>query len=249
MAKILIEACCGSADDVFEAAAGGADRVELNSALFLGGLTPSIGEMRLAREAGLPIIAMVRPRQGGFCYTDKEYRTMLADAEALLEEGAAGIVFGILHPDGTLDASRLKPLVEIAKAKGREAVFHRAIDVVPDWRAALDTLMELGIDRVLTSGQSANVRDGTETICAMRDYAAGHIQILPGAGITLANIGKILEETGTDQVHVLLDRIEADSSTAHGQHIYYGGALYPREDIFSVIDRAQFSRLRKTVEG
>ena len=94
MKKILLEICCGSADDVFEAARAGADRVELNSAMFLGGLTPSVGTVREAKRAGLPVMAMVRPREGGFCYTEHEFAAMREDAQALLEAGADGIVFG-----------------------------------------------------------------------------------------------------------------------------------------------------------
>lgn len=89
---MILEVCCGSAEDVYIAAEAGADRVELNSALFLGGLTPSIGTMKLAREASVPIMAMVRPREGGFCYSEMEFAAMLADARALLAAGADGIV-------------------------------------------------------------------------------------------------------------------------------------------------------------
>ena len=104
MKNCLLEVCCGSVEDVLQAEKGGADRVELNSCLFHGGLTPSIGELRMAKRiSSLPVMAMVRPRQGGFCYTDVEYKTALADAEALLENGADGLVFGLLKPDGTLD--------------------------------------------------------------------------------------------------------------------------------------------------
>ena len=95
MPKILIEACCGSADDALEAARGGADRVELNSALYLGGLTPSAGSLRVLRESsGVPVMAMLRPREGGFCYSGTAFRTMLADGELLLRAGADGLVFG-----------------------------------------------------------------------------------------------------------------------------------------------------------
>ena len=101
MPHILIEACCGSADDALEAARGGADRVELNAALFLGGLTPSAGSLRVLRRAsGIPVMAMLRPREGGFCYTDAEFATMLADGELLLSCGADGLVFGCLTPEG-----------------------------------------------------------------------------------------------------------------------------------------------------
>jgi copper homeostasis protein len=137
MRRINVEICCGSADDVFEAAGAGADRVELNSCLFLGGLTPSIGELLTAKGAGIKIMAMVRPREGGFCYTEREFETMLADAAELLKAGADGIVFGFLHLDGTVDKERCKAMMDVIGDK--ESVFHRAIDVVPDWRAPWTT--------------------------------------------------------------------------------------------------------------
>ena len=114
MRKFLLEVCCGSVEDVLAARAGGADRVELNSCLFHGGLTPSIGELIAAKKmVDIPMMTMVRPRQGGFCYTDAEYRTALADAEQLLAHGADGLVFGFLNADGTLDEARTKELVAL----------------------------------------------------------------------------------------------------------------------------------------
>lgn len=136
---MILEVCCGSAEDVLLAAGAGADRVELNSALFLGGLTPSIGAMEVARQVSIPIMAMVRPREGGFCYSEAEFAAMLADARALLAAGADGIVFGCLHPDGRVDKARCAAMLEVIGEK--ESVFSRAIDVVPDWREALDVLM------------------------------------------------------------------------------------------------------------
>lgn len=247
MHKIIIEACCGSADDVYEATAAGVHRIELNSALFLGGLTPSIGMMRVALEARIPIMAMVRPRQGGFCYTQREYQTMLADCEALLDAGANGIVFGILGPDGTVDSRRCAPLVEMVKKAGRQAVFHRAIDVTPDWRQAIDALIDLGVDRVLTSGQHPSVYDGAAIVRAMREYASGRIEILPGAGINLSNVKRVLSDTGCDQIHVMLDKPMTDTSISNRHNIYFGGALYPSESIFSMSDSKQFAQLIEAV--
>lgn len=241
--NIFIEACCGSADDVFEAAKSGVRRVELNSAMFLGGLTPSIGEVKVALGSGVSIMAMIRPRQGGFAYTEKEYETMLFDADMLLGIGVNGIVFGILNADGTVDVERCKPLVDMAKARNRETVFHRAVDVTPDWRQALDALISLGINRVLTSGQQPNARDGAATISAMREYGNGRIEILPGAGITLMNAKSIIEETGCNQLHVLLEKHVEDNSTASGREIFFGGALYPPENIFGMADCTKFSEL------
>lgn len=237
MHNILLEVCCGSADDVIQAHKAGADRVELNSNLFHGGLTPTIGELLVAkRETGMKIMTMVRPREGGFCYTDAEFATAIEDAKQLLANGADGLVFGFLHPDGTLDFARTRILAELAQAAGKETVFHRAIDVVPDWRAALDALVDLGITRVLTSGQEPDVSLGTQTVREMIEYAAGRIQILPGAGITARNMDRIIAETGCSQIHLAAHKPQYDTSVNNNRAIYYGGCLYPPEDRFNVID-------------
>ena len=244
MKKYLLEVCCGSVEDVLQAQRGGADRVELNSCLFHGGLTPSIGELIAAKQfSSLPIMTMVRPRQGGFCYTDAEFRTALADAEALLERGADGLVFGFLNADGTLDADRTRQLCQMAG--DRTKVFHRAIDVAADWKRMLGQLIELGVDRVLTSGQAPDVFYGIDVIREMMDFAQGAIQILPGAGVNLKNIDRILEVTGCDQIHVARFRQYTDPSTANNRDIFYGGALYPPEDRYDVIDGDYITEIRK----
>lgn len=237
MNKVILEVCCGSADDVIQAHKAGAHRVELNSNLFHGGLTPTIGELVVAkRETGMKIMTMVRPREGGFCYTDAEFATAVEDAKQLLSHGADGLVFGFLHTDGTLDRERTRVLAELAQAAGKETVFHRAIDVAPDWRKTLDALIELGITRVLTSGQEPDVSLGTQTVKEMITYAAGRIQILPGAGITARNMDRIISETGCNQIHLAAHKTQYDTSVQNNRSIYYGGCLYPPEDRFQVID-------------
>ncbi|MBE7009846.1 MAG: copper homeostasis protein CutC [Ruminococcaceae bacterium] len=237
MSDILVEVCCGSAEDAILAARAGAPRVELCGDLFHGGLTPSLGSLlTVRRKADVGVMAMIRPREGGFCYTDIEFEVCLADAKLMLENGADGLVFGFLHPDGTVDAERTKRLTALARDAGKDAVFHRAIDVTPDWRAALDTLADAGVTRVLTSGQEPDVFYGAETVRQMREYAAGRLQIMPGAGITARNLARVIEETGADQIHVAGHTTRADRSTENNRAIYYGGCLYPPEDRFSILD-------------
>lgn len=244
MKRYLLEVCCGSVDDVLEAERGGADRVELNSSLMFGGLTPSIGELVTAKKLShLPVMAMVRPRQAGFCYTEAEYATALADAEALLENGADGLVFGFLREDGTLDAQRTREMVRLAGNKTK--VFHRAIDVCADWKKLLGQLIELGVDRVLTSGLAPDVYYGTDVIREMIEFAQGEITIMPGAGVSLKNVDRIVEATGCSEIHVAQFRTRMDTSTAHNADIYFGGALYPPEDRYSVIDGDYIAQVRK----
>lgn len=242
--KLLIEVCCGSADDVIQAEKGGAQRAELCSDLFHGGLTPSIGSLVVAkRETKLSVMAMVRPREGGFCYTEAEFAVCLEDARLLLAHGADGLVFGFLQPDGRVDAERTARLARLAREAGKEAVFHRAIDVTPDWREAIDLLAELGVTRVLTSGQAPDVSYGTAVVRQMIHYAGDQLQIMPGAGVTPENRDRILAETGARQLHVAAYRSHFDRSAQGNPAIFYGGCLYPPEDRFSMVDAEQIRRM------
>lgn len=244
--KLLLEICCGSADDVFEAEKGGADRVELNSSLFLGGLTPSAGTLKVVKErAHIPVMTMLRPRAGGFCYTDAEFRTMLADEELLIRQGADGVVFGCLHEDGTVDVERTKRLHDAAQ--GKPTVFHRALDVTPDWRRALEELIRIGITRVLTSGQAPAVPYALETIAEMRKFAGDAIEILPGGGITLSTAKQVIDATGCTQIHLARHISHRDASTAGNSEIYFGGALYPPEDRFDITDSGYVADVAKTI--
>lgn len=197
--NIRIEICCNSAEDVYTAAAAGADQVELNTGIALGGLTASVGAVRAALGAGLPIMAMVRPREGGFCYTQHEFAGMLADADALLQAGATGIVFGVLHPDSTIDADRTLQMVQAIGPA--QSIFHRAFDTVPSLPAALDTLIELGITRVLSSGGAATAPAGAAMLRRLVQQAAGRIEILAGSGIRADNAAAFAEATGCPLLH------------------------------------------------
>ena len=234
---LLFEVCCGSAEDAIEAARGGAHRVELNSDLFHGGLTPTVGSLITAKKyISIPVMCMVRPREGGFCYTDTEYEVMLADAENLLNHGADGIVFGFLHEDGTVDEERTARMLSVIGEK--ESVFHRAIDVTPDVFKALDSLISLGVKRVLTSGQKPTVPMGAELIRKMIEYADGRIEILPGGGIDASNAAWCRKAIGTDMMHAAIHRTSYDRSCAGNPAIYFGGAVYPPEDRYLIADSA-----------
>lgn len=234
--KLLIEVCCGSTDDTIEAEKGGAARVELNSALFLGGLTPSLGSIiETKKRLSIPVIVMIRPRAGGFCYTEGEMAVMLHDARLAIEHGADGLAFGILTQDGSIDADRCRQIVELVGAK--DAVFHRAFDVTPDPLDALDQLVELGFTRILTSGQQKSVPEGAELIKKLIDYAGDRIEILPGGGIRRHNILAIVEQTAARQVHLSAFEQRSDRSVQNRPEITFGGALRPAEDRYEVVDR------------
>ena len=255
--KIQIEICCGGAEDALAARKGGADRVELNSCLFEGGLTPSLGALRRIRKEApdFPVFCMVRPREGGFCYTETEFEVMLEDAAAFLECGADGIVFGFLKADGSVDEERCRRMLAVIGDK--VSVFHRAIDVVPDVMQALDTLIELGVTRVLTSGQAAAAEAGADTIRAMITHAAGRIEVLPGAGIRAHNAKQILEYTGASMLHASARRAYRDSSCGGNPLIHFGGSFaapdgrifYLPEDQYKVTDPEAVAELVAAANG
>ncbi len=244
MPDIILEICCGSIDDAIEAERGGADRVELCSALFLGGLTPSLGTVREARaRLRIPVIAMVRPRGGGFCYTEAEFATMERDTELAFENGVDGVVFGILRPDGTIDLERTRRIRELI-GDHRQSVFHRAFDVTPDPFAALEQLIELGITRVLTSGQEKTVDEGAELIARLIEHARGRIEVMPGGGILPHQVELVIARTGCTQIHLTAFGVAHDPSTEAHPQVTFGGALYPSETLVQRTDRALVAKLR-----
>ena len=231
---VVIEVCCGSYEDALAAKEAGAHRVELNSALFLGGLTPSMGNFVLARSIeGIKLLPMVRPRPGGFFYSAAEYEAMTEDARLFVERGADGIVFGFLNADGTVNEERVARFVEIAG--GKDAVFHRAFDLTPDPFAAMESLVRCGVTRILTSGQAPSAPEGLELIKKLAEAAKGRIEILPGAGIRATNVAHVVSCARVTQVHFSALAQKADTSAQRNPAIRFGGALYPREDVVDVV--------------
>lgn len=198
---ILLEAAIASVADARVAYAAGADRLELNAALELGGLTPSLGALALINQSiALPVIAMLRPRPGGFVYSDAEFLTMQRDAELLLAEGVTGVAFGLLRGDRTVDVDRTRAMIQQI-GPSRQAIFHRAFDLTHDPFAALDSLIDCGVTRVLTSGQQPTAAAGADLIRRLIERAAGRIEILPGAGVTPDNVAGIVAQTAATQIH------------------------------------------------
>ena len=233
--NILIEVCCGSVDDAVEAERGGADRIELNSAIFLGGLTPSLGSIiEVKNRLNIPVMVMIRPRAGGFCYSQLELEVMLHDAKLAVEHGADGLVFGILTPDGSVDTERCRRIIELARDS--QTVFHRAFDVTPNPLKALDQLVGLGFSRILTSGQEKTAPEGLETIRKMIVHAGDRIEILPGSGLRSHNIRAFVEQTKATQVHFSAFGQRLDSSMQHRPHVTFSGTVPPSEDRYDLID-------------
>jgi len=212
--QIKVEVCIESVGDALTAAKAGADRLELCSALTFGGLTPSVAMIEAVRKVvDLPIMVLVRPRPGGFCYGDTEFSVLIREIELALRAGADGIVSGALAEAGEIDRSRCQQI--IAAAEGKPVVFHRAFDFTPRPLAALEELIELGFTRILTSGQRSKAIEGADLIQKLLDQAAGRIEILPGGGINAGNVVDLLNLTGCDQIHASARQTCVDPSVRH----------------------------------
>lgn len=197
-----IEICCGSFDDCLQAYHGGAKRVELNSALHMGGLTPSVGSLRLTKlHTDLQVIVMVRPRGAGFCYGEADYACMIEDTKIMLDQGADGIAFGCLDEAGNIHQAQTRELVQHIHSCGKIAVFHRAFDCIKDPFTAMKTLIEVGVDRVLTSGLQPKAMDGQAIIKELQERYGTQIEIIAGSGLHAGNASELMEYTGITQVH------------------------------------------------
>ena len=218
--KIKLEICTGSVEDCIIAEKNGADRIELNSALQLGGLTPSHAVIKeVLQTIKIPVLIMIRPRPAGFYYSESDFKVMQEDIKFVLEYGAAGIVFGILDSNGEIDIERCKKLVNLSN--GKETVFHRAFDVVPNPEDSLKQLIDIGFTRILTSGQKPKVTDGLKTIKELIKIVEGKIEILPGCGINPENAIQIIRETGCNQLHASLSQLTSDDSTLQNRVIKF----------------------------
>jgi copper homeostasis protein len=250
--SILLEIIATSAEDCPVIERAGGDRIELCAALALGGLTPSTGLVQRARAATkLPIMMMLRPREGGFCYSPEEFRQIVLDLKFGLAAGVDGFVFGCLTPEGVVDVQRTAHLVKLAGEK--QTVFHRAFDVTPDPCAALETLASLGVTRVLTSGQRSSAWEGAKLVQQLVVRAAGRIEILAGAGVRADHVVELVRRTGATQVHASASGVQVDSSTQANLGLRFGGAPMAPGEGHRVVDPVQITALKtalkKEIEG
>ncbi len=238
-----VEICCGSYQDGIAANQGGAKRIELNSALSVGGLTPSVVALRrLKKETDLKVMCMVRPRAGGFCYDKTDTAIMMEEAELLLENGADGIVFGFLKEDKTIDEEKTQDMVKLIKSYQKEAVFHRAIDVTIDIDEAMQCLIRCGVDRILTSGQRAKAMEGIECIAHIQKTYGDKIQILPGSGMNVQNAKEMLEKAQVHQIHSSCKSYAQDPTTV-SQYVTYAYMDAPHESDYDQVDAALVKQL------
>ena len=230
-----LEICIDSVESALAAEVAGADRVELCQGLIEGGTTPSPGTIRLARKhTNLGLMVIIRPRGGDFLYTDHEMDVMLEDIREAKAAGADGVVIGCLNADGTVDVEKNRTL--ILAAQPMSVTFHRAFDVTRDPFEALETIVDLGCDRILTSGQEASVLEGADLIRELIAKAGDRIVIMPGGGITTRNVGKIAALTGAQEIHMSCRRSLDSGMQFRNSRVYMGGALYPPEFARKIAD-------------
>lgn len=197
--SILLEVCIDSIASAIAAKDGGADRLEVCSALAIGGTTPSFGLVeQCVADLQMPVVMMIRPHDGGFIYENDDVETMLTDIEVAKSIGVQGIVFGALTNQRTLDENVCEQLIEAAD--DLEITFHRAFDVVIDPLDALDRLESLGVTRILTSGQQATASAGTQLIQSLTERSK-KLKVLAGAGINAENACQLVQETGVQELH------------------------------------------------
>lgn len=227
MKDILIEVCAGGFADCLVADGAGIKRVELNSALSLGGLTCTAATLRKVKKyTDLEVICMVRPRGSGFYYDRYEREIMFDEAKALLDAGADGIAFGFLNRNGTIDVENTQKMVDLIHSYNKTAVFHRAFDVSVSLEESMNDLIRCHVDRLLTSGMEENAIKGMETIRRLQKKYGNQIEILPAAGINANNVVPFLHYTNVNQIHASCRSYHFDPTTKLGSVDF---SIYPNE--------------------
>ena len=198
--SILLEICIDSLESAFAAKEGGADRLEVCSALATEGTTPSYGLVKqCVEEVQLPVMMMIRPHDGGFVYREDDIDAMLSDIEIAHSIGVQGVVFGVLTDSKRIHHKHCQRLLDAADSL--ETTFHRAYDIVENPIEAFDEIVEMGFDRILTSGQATTAEAGIPLIRKLCDRAENRIIVLPGAGVDSSNAQQIASATGVKELH------------------------------------------------
>lgn len=225
---ILLEACVDTVDAAAAAVAAGAHRVELCANLVEGGTTPSVGTIeRAVADVGADVMVMIRPRGGDFVYSRRELAVMERDIEAVQAAGAAGVVFGCLTPEGQIDRTAARALLQTARPLS--VTFHRAFDASRDPHEALEDLIDLGIDRLLTSGQRGSAQEGLDLLAELIGTAAGRIIVMPGVGIDAGNIMRIATATRAEELHVYTELARDSPMSFRRGDISIGRSYEPEE--------------------
>ncbi|MGK0188618.1 MAG: copper homeostasis protein [Verrucomicrobiales bacterium] len=240
---IQLEICIDSVESAVASEKGGAQRVELCGSLIEGGTSPSAGMIAETRaRVNIELQVMIRPRGGDFFFTEAEHAVMRREVQIAKDLGADGIVIGCLNSDGTVDGENSKALIEIARPLN--VTFHRAFDMTRDPFEALETLIGLGVDRILTSGQEPTVLEGAELIAALREKAGNRVIILPGGGVTERNLEKIIALTGVSEIHIGTRQPVESGMQFRNERVFMGGELRPPEYLRLVAAATDVQTLR-----
>ena len=242
----LLEICVDSPEGAVLAAAGGADRIELCAELSVGGVTPSAGAVAVARAGvELPLMVLLRPRSGDFCHGPAELAAMAADIDVIKATGADGVVLGVLTPDGTIDLEAVARLV--ARARPMQVTFHRAFDHTRDPFEALAALRELGVERVLSSGQAARAADATDLLRRLVADAGPDLSVMPGGGVRPANVAALVAATGCREVHASAGALVDGPAIHRNAACSVGTAVLPADHQRRVTDLAAVKALREAL--
>ena len=241
--KYIIEIATSDFVTTKAAVEGGADRIELCANLAEGGTTPSFGTIKRCRESfNVLLYPIIRPRGGDFLYNKDEYEIMLAEVKLCRQLGCDGIVTGLLNMDGTIDIARTSGLVELAYPM--EVTFHRAFDRCLDPFEAMEELIEMGCERILTSGQQPKVNEGVELIAELNKKADGRIIIMPGSGVRKENIKMLAEKTGCTEFHSSL----RSKTKSPMQYLHPGFAGSEESYMNNAIDPAEVKAIRNMLK-
>ncbi|RHJ85342.1 copper homeostasis protein CutC [Parabacteroides sp. AM08-6] len=233
----IIEICANSAQSCVEAEAGGARRVELCAGIPEGGTTPSYGEIRAAQDltSSIDINVIIRPRSGDFLYTPAEVRSMLYDIEMCKQLKVHGVVFGCLTKEGDIDVALMRKLIDAARPLS--VTCHRAFDVCRDPFEALEQLIELGCDRILTSGQQSDAVKGMPLLAELVKRAGDRIIIMPGCGVRENNIARIEAGTGAKEFHTSARSIVYSKMVYRNENVPMGSSVVSSE--FETVETAR----------
>ncbi len=245
MKRPLLEVSIEGVDGLLVAQDNGADRVELCASVLEGGITPSMGIVREAlRRARVPVFVIVRPRGGDFLYSEAEFESMRQDVIALKQLGVPGVVSGCLTSGAEVDEQRTAELLLLARPMS--FTFHRAFDMVRDPVQALEVLIHLGVDRLLTSGQRATAIEGLANLKQLGQLANGRMIVMPCGGLSAANIGQVCRETGLWELHFAAHKTEPSAMTYRNPQIAMGLTANDYEYLRTVTDP---TTVRTTVEA
>ena len=228
---MILEICANSYHSALRAQQAGAHRIELCSNLPVGGTTPSAATIRLCRsQLHIPIHVLIRPRPGDFCYGPEDFELICEDIRFCKAEGVDGVVIGGLRPDGHIDLESTRQWVELARPLS--VTFHRAFDKTPDPLLALDQLIALGVDRLLSSGQQPSAYEGRQFLAQLVERAAGRLHILAGAGLNADNIAALVQASGVGEVHLSARSLQRSRMQYRSNNVHFGGGAAPEEDYY-----------------